>query len=387
MAGVIRTYQKCPKCGKPFPSSKGDFPIICASCRTQPTKFHLSVYWKGTDYNIYRSRDGREIHYYQDAVTTIGNIRAEIQAGTFDPDIYKRQSSTTFKAFWERFHSKYEGRVGTHDKLKAIGRHFAYFDGFQMRDIRAYHIDEWWTGMQKKGLSAGYLNDCRQWLLRFFKQAVSLDIVEKAPHFPDPMSEPEATFEGYYTQEEQLKVLDALPKYDRPIFDFLFLTGVRVNEATALQRRDTDYQKGITIIRNTIKRDGSLGPTKNKRKRVIPLCPELVDCLRSATVGLKPFAFVNRWGRRYSDDYLRDTFTAACKTAGLTPIPLKNATRHSFAMGLLRKGFDIWQVSKTMGHSDIKMTENYGKMLVDGMKGMYGRQETQSPDKLPMNQF
>jgi site-specific recombinase XerD len=42
-------------------------------------------------------------------------------------------------------------------------------------------------------------------------------------------------------------------------------------------------------------------------------------------------------------------------------------------MGLLRRGHDIWQVSKTMNHSTIKMTEHYATMLAEEMKGMYGR--------------
>ena len=122
-----------------------------------------------------------------------------------------------------------------------------------------------------------------------------------------------------------------------------------------------------------MKRDGSLGPTKNKKKRIIPHAPEIVECLRAGLSGLHQYAFTNKWGRRYSDDYLRDTFRRACETAEVKPIKLKNATRHSFGMGLLRKGYDIWQVSKIMGHADIRMTENDVKMLAKEMEGAYGR--------------
>jgi integrase len=377
MAGIIKTYQKCPKCGGKYPSSKGDFPIVCFTCKTQPTKFFIAIYWKGKDYNIYRSRTGKTIHYFNDARTVLGGIRAEIK--TFDPEMYRKQSSTTFKAFWQRFLRKYKGKVGTYAKLEAIGRlHFRPFHDSQMRDIKAWNIDEWWDLLKEKGLSAKYLNDCRQWLLKFFRKAYDQTIIERVPPFPDPEDEPETDVEDYLTEEEQLTVLDTLPGYDRPIYDFLFLTGVRVNEAAGLQRRDTTWDRQVTVIRHTIKRDGSLGSTKNKKKRVIPHVPEIVGCLKDGLSGFHQYAFVNKWGRRYSDDYLRDTFRKACETAGVKPIPLKNATRHSFGMGLLRKGFDIWQVSKTMGHSDIKMTENYAKMLVKEMEEMYGR-----PDKIP----
>jgi len=51
---------------------------------------------------------------------------------------------------------------------------------------------------------------------------------------------------------------------------------------------------------------------------------------------------------------------------------------------MLRKGFDIWQVSKTMGHSDINMTENYAKMLTEEMASAYGRpaEEPTTPRRL-----
>jgi site-specific recombinase XerD len=73
------------------------------------------------------------------------------------------------------------------------------------------------------------------------------------------------------------------------------------------------------------------------------------------------------------DDYLRDVFHGACRSVIGREIQLKNAIRHSFGMTLLRKGYDIWRVSKAMNHSDIRMTEHYAKMLSKEVEGMYGR--------------
>ncbi len=107
MAGIIRTYQTCPKCGKPFPSSKGDFPIICAPCRTQPTKYLIKVYWNGRSHDISMDREGKGMHHWQHASNTLGNIRSEIQAGIFDPEIYHKQSATSFDVFWQRFRGSF----------------------------------------------------------------------------------------------------------------------------------------------------------------------------------------------------------------------------------------------------------------------------------------
>ena len=97
------------------------------------------------------------------------------------------------------------------------------------------------------------------------------------------------------------------------------------------------------------------------------------QCFSTVVVNLSGYVFINKWSRRYSDDYLRETFYKACDSIGVKRIKLKNATRHSFGMGLLRKGYDIWQVSKIMGHSDIKITEHYAKMVDSDIGGAYGR--------------
>lgn len=189
MAGTIRTYQKCPRCSAPFPSSKGGFPIICNPCQTQPTKYFIDVWWKGRNHQIYYDSAGKTIHTWNQTISVIGEIRSRIEAhkanrGFFDPQAYKRQSTTSFKAFWNRYLEGYSG--ATLEKVSAIGKHhLAYFNDFQMRDITAWNIDEWWRELQKKGLSARYCNDIQTWFRSFFKNAYELDIIEKIPRFPD----------------------------------------------------------------------------------------------------------------------------------------------------------------------------------------------------------
>jgi len=375
MAGTIRTYQKCPGCGSSFPSSKGGFPIICASCHTQPTKFFINVFWQNKHEFIYHDSDGRGIHDWGHAVAVLGEIRSRMAShktgkGFFDPSTYKKQSSNSFTSFWESFIKGYHGP--TLEKLKTINNHhFTYFHDMKMRDITARNINDWWRDIQDKGNSPRYCNDIQTWLRTFLNEALSLDVIEKIPNMPTFLKTVQADIE-FLTEDEQLAVLGAIPEHDRPIFDFLFLTGVRVNEACALQRSDIDIKSGVVTIRNTIKRDGSIGIVKNKKPRRIPH-QAVAFCFNPQIINISGFVFINKWGKHYSDDYLRDTFNRACDEIGVRRIQLKNATRHSFGMGLLGKGYDIWQVSKIMNHSDIKITEHYAKMMDKEISGAYGR--------------
>jgi integrase len=390
MSGTISTRQKCPGCGGKYPSSKGDFPIICVKCKTQPTKFLINLYWQGIRLTLSRDREGRTIHSWNHAVNLLGNIRSEIQAKTFDPEIYKQQSATAFKTFWTMFQRQYEGQIATHAKLSTIGKHHLdQFMSMQMRDIRAFHIKEWWLNLKSKGLSNHYMNDLNQWLKRFFNEATELDVIEKVPHFPPQMSLPAPDIE-WLTEGEQNSVFDELPKYDRPIFDFMFLTGVRVGEAIAMHRSDIDFKKGRTIVQHTVKRDRkTIGEVKNKKHRIIPHVEDVEDCLRNALrySGLNKLLFTNKWGRIYTQDYLRDTFKKACVKAGVKPIHLKNATRHSFGTQMVESGVDIWTTSKAMGHSDIKMTEKYAAVLAEGLKAAYRKRRRNVGDiKRPTSQ-
>ena len=368
--GVIATYQKCPRCGGKFNSSKGLTPVQCPNCLTQPTKFHIILWWKGRSEAIYVDRKGQTIHHFSHAVSTLGEIRAEIDRGSFDPQAYKRQSKSSFKKFWQRFTDTYQDRPGTRDKLKAVSVHLSDFMAYQMRDITPLVIDNWWRDLQSKNLSQKYCNDILQWLKSLFKQAHELAVIE-APirRWPEPFSLPGPEINDWLSRDEQAQILDALPSYDQPIFEFLFRTGVRVNEATGLQRSDINWQKRIITIRHTRKRDGSLGITKNRKPRIIPLVDALQDCLKVSA--LSPYQFLNKWGRPYSDDYLRDTFNRVCQDVTGRTLKLKNATRSSWGMNLIAEGVDPYKVSKGYGHSDMRITEHYAQIVAREFERLY----------------
>jgi len=374
MSGLVVTSQRCPGCGEKFPTSPGNFPIICLKCKTQPTKFVIKLYWQKKNFTISRDREGKTIHSWNHAVNLLGNVRSEIQAKAFDPEIYKQQSSTSFSIFWARFKEKYKRNLATHAKIHTIGEHhLSFFMFMQMRDIRAFHIDEWWEKLKGNGLSPHYMNDIQQWLKRFMNEAKELEIIEKVPRFPKAMKKVKKDIE-WIRKDEQIKILCELPEHDRPIFEFMFLTGVRVGEAIALHRADVDMQRKRTIICHTIKRDRrTIGTTKNQSPRIIPHAIEIERSLKESLkiTGLNKLVFMNKWGRIYTEDYLRDTFRKACKKAGVKRIHLKNATRHSFGMRLIENGIDIWTTKEAMGHSDIKMTENYVSLMADSLMDAY----------------
>lgn len=376
MKGSIATYQKCPKCGAKFPSSKGDFPIVCKNgCKTQPTKFHIKYYFDGDGQAAHRTLYGETVHYWGDATALLREIQTGMKhhkqnKTIFDPSAYHKQSKTAFKPFWNQFCDRYEGSTGS--KIRTIGRyHLLYFNDFQMRDIKPFHIDQWWIDLKKKGLSPAYMNDIMTWLKSFFKWGKKYKVILDDMYFPPNIDTPEPEVDEWLTESEQVAVFQYIPDQDKPIFEFLFSTGARVNEACGLYRSDIDWKREVIIIQRTVKRDKSVGPTKNKKKRRISITQQLKKCLIRSTVMSMEYQFINEWGRRYHAEYLRNTFNKACRSADVKPIKLKNATRHSAGMRLTAQGYSISVVKDFYGHSSERMTAHYAKILDEQKKDMF----------------
>ena len=376
MKGRISTYQKCPKCGAKFPSSKGGFPIICKNgCQTQPTKYYIGYFWKGENLAAYRTIDGETIHDWGKATAVLREIqtgmkRHKANKALFAPEAYHKQSKTSFEPFWNQFCDRYEGSTGA--KIRAIGKHhLSYFNDYQMRDIQPFNIDQWWINLKKKGLSPAYMNDIMTWLKSFFKWAKQYKVIIDDMYFPPSIETPEPEVDEWLTESEQIAVFQYIPDCDKAIFEFLFSTGVRVNEACGLYRSDIDWKREAVIVQRTVKRDKSVGPTKNKKKRRITITPAIRKCLIRSTVMSMEYQFINKWGRRYHAEYLRDTFNAACELAGVKKIKLKNATRHSAGMRWTGLGYSLSKVKDLFGHSSERMTSHYAKILDEQKKDAY----------------
>lgn len=156
-----------------------------------------------------------------------------------------------------------------------------------------------------------------------------------------------------------LEWLRAFSPHAAPVIEalawFMFLTGARIGEATAVQWEDVSLNGGTVLIKES----------KVSKERISHLPTPLVAMLSNLPrVNERP-VFVYQ----HPDDIVR-AWSGAIKRAGikrLTP----HSCRHGFATGLLRRGVDVvtvahlggWktpaQVLKTYGHAlkDITLTD------------------------------
>lgn len=143
---------------------------------------------------------------------------------------------------------------------------------------------------------------------------------------------------------------------DVAIVELLFATGARVSEIANLPRKAIELQTGTVIIKG-----------KGNKERLLHIChaeslsmlQEYRKLLESRGLGEGEHFFVNRLGKRLSDQSIRLLVKRITKQAGLAKRITPHVFRHSFATLLLDKDVDIKYIQSLLGHSSITTTQLY----------------------------
>ena len=123
--------------------------------------------------------------------------------------------------------------------------------------------------------------------------------------------------------------------------------------------------------------------TKAGEKQHVPLNSEALAILRalgsgdlSAPLlsGAQAGRYVLAWkdGRPLTPDYVTHAFGKAARKAGITDLHVHD-TRHTFACRLLRRGVDIYTVSKLLRHASVVMSERYAHLSRGDLKAAVNR--------------
>lgn len=161
---------------------------------------------------------------------------------------------------------------------------------------------------------------------------------------------------------EQVKALASeCGKYGN-LVEFLAATGLRINEALALQVGDIDFSGAKLNVARTWTMTASgkkiLGATKNREERSIALSQQMLDLLKPVSCGKKKtdFVFTGANGDALDYGYFRRAyFVRAVKKLGLEEVTI-HWLRHTCASMLIRIGAPITTISEILGHSSIKIT-------------------------------
>ena len=141
---------------------------------------------------------------------------------------------------------------------------------------------------------------------------------------------------------------------DVALFELLFSSGMRVSEISNLRVAMVDLERGAVLVRG-----------KGNKERLIPICDlEVRSALVAFVASQRPtrpsdaFFFINRFGRRLSEQSIRMALTRHAKAAGLEKIT-PHVFQHTVATMLLEQGVDLRFIQTFLGHSSIVTTTIY----------------------------
>lgn len=142
---------------------------------------------------------------------------------------------------------------------------------------------------------------------------------------------------------------------DIAIIELLFATGIRVSELCNLRSKDIELELAYIKVYG-----------KGNKERVINICDQniirILKEYKKLFLGQShrdhPF-FINRLGKRYSEQSARFLIVRYANLAGIKKRVTPHVIRHTFATALLDEGVDIRYIQSFLGHSSILTTQIY----------------------------
>lgn len=156
------------------------------------------------------------------------------------------------------------------------------------------------------------------------------------------------------TQDEIDELVKAIDHYlIKFTVRLLGYTGLRIKEALELELEDIDLQKNQIIANG-----------KGKKTRLVPIAkafvPILDDFIRNGRESVEsPYLLATKRTGKLSAIYVNEGIRKAVSKLGWDKKVTCHTLRRSFATNLLRKGVDIFTISKLLGHASVKTTMIY----------------------------
>lgn len=234
--------------------------------------------------------------------------------------------------------------------------------------IRAYleHLNETW----KSSTARHHINVVQG----FFSYLEENEIIEDTPfrkmhirikepkRLPDALSmiEVNRILKAVYCSPDSTMGLDEqraemIHWRDCVIIEFLFSTGMRVQELCGLRFGDFDRENGIITV---------IGKGDKQRRcyitdeRVLQVYDRYLRYRRCYARG-NDHIFITRFEKTLTTQCVRDLVTKYTKLAGIRKKVTPHTFRHTFASMLVEEGVDLSHIQKYMGHSTITTTQIY----------------------------
>ena len=250
-------------------------------------------------------------------------------------------------------------------------KRFFFKIGKHIKDISADDIRLYLSYLRAGGVTNVSIDNERRVISSFFAWACLEDIIVKNPSLRVSKVKAKKIVKKALTEDE-LEMLRAAAQTDRDkaILETLYSTGCRVSELVAIDKQDVDFDNREVIVTG-----------KGNKERKVFLSARCIAALKSYLTKREdknPALFVTQYERlrgiglsrginRLKQSGVEVMIRNLGKKAGIDNVHPHRIRRTSATLAL-RRGMPIEQVSKMLGHEDLKTTTIYATSTVDDVK-------------------
>lgn len=207
-------------------------------------------------------------------------------------------------------------------------------------------------------------------LSSFFKFLIEQEYIVKNPMLPIHAPKKSQRIPVYLNIQEVEKLIASTLKFgkenalrDRCFLKLLIYTGLRRQEALALDWEDFDFGKGTIKVRKG----------KGNKERLVPMPNSLSADLWAYLQTRLPLSnhavFLSTAENRLTVTPAQTILRKYLKKCGLDKKGYSlHKLRHTYASHLIQNGVDILSVQKLLGHSDLNSTKVYTHVDTDHLK-------------------
>ncbi len=358
-----------------------------------PPFFVVRWPWQGKRHNV-NYRNGKKMYIRDHAVMLLGEMRSEVDRGTFSLDKFLRSSGnvTVFLQDWieQCQHNWGKGTLmGYNSMIRVHLNPFFEKNPILLHEIKPHHIQKLRAEIRKPRTDKegnplkpitpkGEKNivDCLGAALRYAYDNELIDRMPKMPTTDDyGIQDPGPKF---ITLDRQRKVIEAIPAQHRPIYYWLAYHMRRPSEGMVLKLVDWQEDRLSFLIRRGMSGGVEVEHTKTKDIFECPCRDEFLPILRNLTTAypLSPYVFTCRESRhkdkRYTKEILNRLWNEARDSVGET-VELYEGTKHSTMQSYLDDGYDYTQVMEISGHKTLKAVQRYAHSRLERKRDLLNR--------------
>lgn len=239
-------------------------------------------------------------------------------------------------------------------------------------DIVAYS-----NGMKESRKASSTINRKMTSIRSFFRFLKSENKIDRNPVASIKAPKVEKKEIDYLSLEEIGRVLSLPEKNvkglrDLAILEFMYATGIRVNEVVSADLKDVNLRIGFISC-----------PGEGGRARIVPIGEYAMDAVKNYLESARDMLvknnrdetalFVNVNGGRMSRQGLWKMLKGYGQKAGLGNRLTPHIIRNSFAVHMVQNGADLKSLKDLMGHEDPTATQVYFSITKNRIKDVYDR--------------